>query len=160
MSTIRKELNPTGDISRNLEETLRKNGMEAHLREVGDSYQLLVMSHDSPQITYDISREDALKMMNGGSHASDKKAYNTFVSLVKDDFYVPNNYVHAKNVGSHVNMGLNGYRAESPTGIPSMATPPLVRGQDLLRWAIRSEELTAGSIPQHRSWCLSVQGVS
>ena len=77
MSTIRKELNPTGDISRNLEETLRKNGMEAHLREVGDSYQLLVMSHDSPQITYDISREDALKMMNGGSHASDKKAYNT-----------------------------------------------------------------------------------
>ena len=67
MSTIRKELNPTGDISRNLEETLRKNGMEAHLREVGDSYQLLVMSHDSPQITYDISREDALKMMNGGN---------------------------------------------------------------------------------------------
>ena len=128
MSTIRKELNPTGDISRNLEETLRKNGIEAHLREVGDSYQLLVMSHDSPQITYDISREDALKMMNGGSHASDKKAYNTFVSLVKDDFYVPNNYVHAKNVGSHVNMGLNGYRAEYPTGIPSMATPPLVRG--------------------------------
>ena len=123
MSTIRKELNPTGDISRNLEETLRKNGMEAHLREVGDSYQLLVMSHDSPQITYDISREDALKMMNGGSHASDKKAYNTFVSLVKNDFYVPNNYVHAKNVGSHVNMGLNGYRAEYPTGIPSMATP-------------------------------------
>ena len=46
MSTIRKEYNPTGDIARNLDETLKKNGMEAHLREVGDSYQLLVMSHD------------------------------------------------------------------------------------------------------------------
>ena len=38
MSTIRKEYNPTGDIARNLDETLKKNGMEAHLREVGDSY--------------------------------------------------------------------------------------------------------------------------
>ena len=112
MSTIRKEYNPTGDIARNLDETLKKNGMEAHLREVGDSYQLQVMSHDSPQMTYTVSKADALKMMNGGSHASDKKAYNTFVSIVRNDFYVPNNYVHAKNVGSHVNMGLNGYRAD------------------------------------------------
>ena len=129
MSTIRKEYNPTGDIARNLDETLKKNGMEAHLREVGDSYQLLVMSHDSPQMTYIVSKADALKMMNGGSHASDKKAYNTFVSIVRNDFYVPNNYVHAKNVGSHVNMGLNGYRADfQPMGKPSLATPPLVRG--------------------------------
>ena len=123
MSTIRKEYNPTGDISKNLDEILRKNGMEAHLKEVGDSYQLLVMSHDSPEMTYNISKADALKMMNGGSHASDKKAYNTFVSIVRNDFYVPNNFVHAQSVGSHVNMGLNGYRAD----IPPLATPPLAR---------------------------------
>ena len=92
MSTIRKEYNPTGDISKNLDEILRKNGMEAHLKEVGDSYQLLVMSHDSPEVSYNISKTDALKMMNGGSHASDKKAYNTFVSIVRNDFYVPNNF--------------------------------------------------------------------
>ena len=104
MSTIRKQYNPFGDVSRNLEEILRKNGMEAHLKETGDSYQLLVKSHDSPEISYSISQSDALKLMNGGSHASDKKAYNTFVSIVRNDFYVPNNYVHAKNVGSHVNM--------------------------------------------------------
>lgn len=123
MSTIRKEYNPTGDISKNLDEILRKNGMEAHLKEVGDSYQLLVMSHDSPEVSYNISKTDALKMMNGGSHASDKKAYNTFVSIVRNDFYVPNNFVHAQSVGSHVNMGLNGYRAD----IPPLATPPLAR---------------------------------
>ena len=88
--------------------------MEAHLREVGDSYQLLVMSHDSPEVSYNINKADALKMMNGGSHASDKKAYNTFVSIVRNDFYVPNNFVHAQSVGSHENMGLNGNRADIP----------------------------------------------
>ena len=119
MSTLRKDYNPSGDIARNLGETLRKNGMEAHLRQDGDSYQLLVTSHDSPTVTYDISRGDAMKLMNGGSHASDKKAYNTFVNIVRKDFYVPNNYVHAKNAGSHVNMGLNGYRAD----VPPLATP-------------------------------------
>ena len=105
MSTLRKDYNPNGDISRNLEETLRKNGMDAHLKQDGNNYQLQVVSHDSPVVTYDISRSDALKLMNGGSHASDKKAYNTFVNIVRNDFYVPNNYVHAKNAGSHVNMG-------------------------------------------------------
>lgn len=114
MATIRKEYNPSGDISRNLSDILRKNGMEAHLREQGDSYQLIVMSHDSPKITYNISGNDARKLMNGGTHASDKKAYNTFASIVKQDFYIPRDFVHAKNVGSHVNMGLNGYRAETP----------------------------------------------
>ena len=59
MATIRKEYNPSGDISRNLSDILRKNGMEAHLREQGDSYQLIVMSHDSPKITYNISGNDA-----------------------------------------------------------------------------------------------------
>lgn len=126
MSTIRKQYNPFGDVSRNLEEILRKNGMEAHLKETGDSYQLLVKSHDSPEISYSISQSDALKLMNGGSHASDKKAYNTFVSIVRNDFYVPNNYVHAKNVGSHVNMGLNGYRADVPPRIPPLATGPFI----------------------------------
>ena len=77
MATIRKEYNPSGDISRNLSDILRKNGMEAHLREQGDSYQLIVMSHDSPKITYNISGNDARRLMNGGTHASDKKAYNT-----------------------------------------------------------------------------------
>lgn len=126
MSTIRKQYNPFGDVSKNLEEILRKNGMEAHLKETGDSYQLLVKSHDSPEISYSISQSDALKLMNGGSHASDKKAYNTFVSIVRNDFYVPNNYVHAKNVGSHVNMGLNGYRADVPPRIPPLATGPFI----------------------------------
>ena len=126
MSTLRKDYNPNGDISRNLEETLRKNGMDAHLKQDGNNYQLQVVSHDSPVVTYDISRSDALKLMNGGSHASDKKAYNTFVNIVRNDFYVPNNYVHAKNAGSHVNMGLNGYRAD----VPPLATPPFRRGFD------------------------------
>ena len=36
---------------------------------------------------------------------------------------MPNNFVHAQSVGSHVNMGLNGYRAD----IPPLATPPLAR---------------------------------
>ena len=113
MSTIRKEYNPTGDISKNLDEILRKNGMEAHLKEVGDSYQLLVMSHDSPEVSYNISKTDALKMMNGGSHASDKKAYNTFVSIVRNDFYVPNNFVHAHG---HTAIGYAAFGKESETG--------------------------------------------
>jgi len=113
----------SGDISRNLQETLLKNGMKAHLEQDGEGYHLLVQSHDSPQIRYDISRKDALRLMSEGSYAANKKAYNTFTSIVREDFYMPVNYVHAQNVGTHVNLGLGGYRADSRHGIPPVATP-------------------------------------
>ena len=47
MATIRKEYNPSGDISRNLSDILRKNGMEAHLREERDARGYTTREPDS-----------------------------------------------------------------------------------------------------------------
>ena len=40
----------------------------------------------------------------------DKKAYETFVSIVRNDYYIPGSWVAARNANSPVNMGLNGHR--------------------------------------------------
>ena len=39
-----------------------------------------------------------------------RKPNNTFVSIVKDDYYIPGSYVAARNANSPVNMGLDGHR--------------------------------------------------
>ncbi|MFW9602376.1 MAG: hypothetical protein ACMV1B_08660, partial [Prevotella sp.] len=45
-----------------------------------------------------------------GTNFSNKKAYNTFTSLVANDFDMPKNFVHARNANGRVAMGLHGYR--------------------------------------------------
>ena len=48
--------------------------------------------------------------MGWGTTYENKKAYNTFASIVKDDFYMPQNFVSASNAFGRVAMGLHGYR--------------------------------------------------
>ena len=52
------------DLSRELREVLMKNGMQAHIS-MNDNgqYNLLVLGHDSPTLTYHISPKQAEEMM-------------------------------------------------------------------------------------------------
>ena len=112
MTIIRKNTNPRAtDVAPQLQSVLHANGMQAHisLTETG-TYQLVTLSHNSSQPRYyDLSEKQLNALVNGGTNAWNKNAYNTFVSIVKDDYYIPGSWVAAKNANSPVNHGLWGH---------------------------------------------------
>ena len=94
-----------------LQEVLRKNGMQAHISMAKDGgRELIVLGHDSPVLTYKLNEKQVEDLMGWGSTYENKKAYNTFASIVKNDFYMPQNFVSASNAFGRVAMGLHGYR--------------------------------------------------
>ena len=109
---IRKYTNPRElDLSIGLQEVLRKNGMQAHISLAKDGgRELIVLGHDSPVLTYKLNEKQVENLMGWGTTYENKKAYNTFASIVKDDFYIPQNFVSASNAFGRVAMGLHGYR--------------------------------------------------
>lgn len=112
MTIIRKNTNPRAtDVAPQLQSVLHANGMQAHisLTETG-TYQLVTLSHNSSQPRYyDLSEKQLDALVNGGTNVWNKNAYNTFVSIVKDDYYIPGSWVAAKNANSPVNHGLWGH---------------------------------------------------
>lgn len=109
--SIRSNSLPVGrDLSPELQEILRRNGMQAHIIRKGEGYQLAVQGHDSPLLTYSITVQQMRDLVDWGTNSANKKAYNTFASLVSNDFYMPRNFVHARNANGRVAMGLHGYR--------------------------------------------------
>ena len=109
---IRKYTNPRAvDLSPGLQDVLRKNGMQAHIsfgRDGGP--ELIVLGHDSPVLTYKLNDKQVQDLMGWGSVYENKKAYNTFTSIVRNDFQMPDNFVSASNAFGKVAMGLHGYR--------------------------------------------------
>lgn len=112
MTIIRKNTNPRAtDVAPQLQSILYANGMQAHisLSETG-TYQLVTISHNSSQPRYyDLNDKQLDALVNGGTNTWNKNAYNTFVSIVKDDYYIPGSWVAAKNANSPVNHGLWGH---------------------------------------------------
>jgi hypothetical protein len=84
--------------------------MQAHIIRQGDGFQLAVQGHDSPLLTYPINEQQLKAMTDWGTNYANKNAYNTFAALVGNDFYLPRNFVHARNANGRVAMGLHGYR--------------------------------------------------
>ena len=109
--SIRSNSLPVGrDLAPELQEILRRNGMQAHIIRQGEGYQLAVQGHDSPLLTYSVTAQQMRALVDWGTNSANKKAYNTFAELVCNDFYVPRNFVHARNANGRVAMGLHGYR--------------------------------------------------
>lgn len=98
------------DLQPEMRALLMRNGMQAHVVPVGDSYQLVVQGHDSPLLRYPISRQQMQALSDWGTNHANKKAYETFTAIIKDDFDMPRNFVHARNANGRVAMGLHGYR--------------------------------------------------
>lgn len=113
MPTTRKNTNPRAlDIAPQLQNTLNANGMQAQIAMTPTGeYQLVTMSHNtSTPRRYTLNEAQLEALRNGGNNVWDKKAYQTFVSIVKNDYYIPGSWVAARNANSPVNMGLNGHR--------------------------------------------------
>lgn len=118
---LRKYTNPRDiDLSAGLQDVLRRNGMQAHMAmQPNGQMQLIVLGHDSPAITYSLNDRQVEDLMGWGSNYANKKAYNTFTSIVRNDFHMPDNFVSARNAFGRVAMGLHGYRLGSGEyGIP------------------------------------------
>ena len=99
------------DVAPELRRILESNGMQAHIaRTESGNYQLITLSHDNKTPHYyNLTERQLSDLVNQGTNSQNKRAYNTFVSIVKNDYYVPGSWVAAKNVNSPVNMGLHGY---------------------------------------------------
>lgn len=109
---LRKYSNPRElDVSRGLQGILAKNGMQAHISfDPNKGYQLIVLGHDSPVMAYKLNDKQLENLMGWGSSYENKKAYNTFTEIVKNDFDVPKSFMSATNAFGRVAMGLHGYR--------------------------------------------------
>ena len=135
---IRKNTNPQRmDLQPEMRDLLMRNGMQAHVVSNGSGYQLVVQGHDSPLLTYHITEKQMLALTDWGTNHANKLAYNTFTGIVANDFYMPKNFVHARNANGRVAMGLHGYRVGigeyGRTGRIGMPPP-------FLGWTPRSQE--------------------
>lgn len=108
---IRTNTNPREmDLQPEMQKILMRNGMQAHVVSDSSGYRLVVQGHDSPLLTYAITERQMLALTDWGTNTANKKAYNVFTSIVGNDFYLPKNFVHARNANGRVAMGLHGYR--------------------------------------------------
>ena len=108
---IRTNANPRQmDLQPELRGILMRNGLEAHVTLDGEGYRLLVQGHDSPLLSYPITERQMLALTDWGTNTANKKAYNVLTGILSKDFYLPKDFVHARNANGRVAMGLHGYR--------------------------------------------------
>ena len=146
MSIRSNSLPMRGDLSPELQDILRRNGMQAHIIREGEAYQLAVQGHDSPLLTYPVNAQQMQALVDWGTNHANKNAYNTFAQLVGNDFYLPRNFVHARNANGRVAMGLHGYRI----GVGEYGRMPMdsrglhpmfgMHGDRFLGWTPRQQE--------------------
>ena len=98
------------DLQPEMRNLLMRNGLQAHVAFDGGGYRLIVQGHDSPLLVYPITERQMLALTDWGTNTANKKAYNVLTSIVAKNFYLPKNFVHARNANGRVAMGLHGYR--------------------------------------------------
>ena len=115
--------------------------MQARLVRSDGDVLLAVQGHDSPLLTYPLSREHLMALTDGGTNSSNRKAYYVFAAIVGDDFHLPKDYIHARNAGGRVTMGLHGYRiGEGEYGRTVSPFVVLWARRSMLGWAPRQQE--------------------
>ena len=72
-----------------LQDTLRRNGMQARLVQRDGDVLLAVQGHDSPLLTYPLSQSHLKALTDGGTNSSNRKAYDAFAAVVGADFHLP-----------------------------------------------------------------------
>ena len=108
---VRRDTNPRPlELAPELQEILYRNGMQAHVVASSNGFGLMVQGHDSPVLQYPITEKQLKALTGWGTNTANRKAYNTFASIVAADFDMPKDYVHARNANGRVAMGLHGYR--------------------------------------------------
>ena len=140
MPTRANAIGRYADIAPELQDTLRRNGMQARLVSQGDGVRLVVQGHDSPLLTYPVSHGQLSALTDGGTNASNRKAYEAFAAIVGGDFLLPKDFVHARNANGRVVMGLHGYRiGEGEYGRTVNPFMDLWARRGMLGWTLRNQ---------------------
>ena len=144
---IRTNTNPRPlELTPELQDILLRNGMQAHVAASNNGFALLVQGHDSPLLNYPITEKQLKALTDWGTNTANRRAYNTFASIVAADFDMPKDFVHARNANGRVAMGLHGYRigvGEYDRGAPyrRFPVPPHhMMGWSFLGWTPRMQE--------------------
>ena len=67
---IRKNTNPRMmDLQPEMQDILRRNGMQAHVVSDDTGYRLVVQGHDSPLLTYDLTERQMLALTDWGTES-------------------------------------------------------------------------------------------
>lgn len=140
---IRTNTNPRPlELAPELQDILQRNGMRAHVVASSNGFGLMVQGHDSPVLSYPISEKQLKVLTDWGTNTANRRAYNTFASIVAADFDLPKDFVHARNANGRVAMGLHGYRigaGEYGRQVPPRA-PRHAWGWSFLGWTPRQQE--------------------
>ncbi len=142
---IRQNTNPHHlELHPELQDILMRNGMRATVTGSSNGFQLVVQGHDSPLLYYPISEKQLRALVDWGTNTANKRAYNTFASIVAADFDLPRDFVHARNANGRVAMGLHGNRIGVwEYGRVAMHAPMMHRhpfGRGFLGWTPRNQE--------------------
>lgn len=97
------------DLHPEFQDILRRNGLQAHVVDNNGILKLVVKGHDSPLLSYPISLQQAKALTDWGTNSADRKAYDTLVGLIGNDFHLPRGFVNARNAYGRVATGLHGY---------------------------------------------------
>jgi hypothetical protein len=124
------------ELTPELQDILARNGMQAQVMAGSNGFALMVQGHDSPRLQYAISEAQLKALTDWGTNTANKKAYNTFASIVAADFDMPKDFVHARNANGRVAMGLHGYRV----GAGEYNRQPHMMGRSFLGWTPRQQE--------------------
>lgn len=127
---IIKDLGPTRSrISDDLQRVLNANGMQAQIGINEDGQTVLIArAHNSMQDhLYHISQDQFEALTKSGYSSLNRQAYQTFVSIVGQDFHIPYSYIAAREAGSPINMGQYGKQLlPGEMGYGYAGTPPFV----------------------------------
>lgn len=94
---IRTNTNPRPlELTPELQDILLRNGMQSHVAASSNGFALLVQGHDSPLLNYPITEKQLKALTDWGTNTANRKAYNTFASIVAADFDMPKDFVHAR----------------------------------------------------------------
>ena len=109
-----------------LQDTLRRNGMQARLVQRDGDVLLAVQGHDSPLLTYPLSQSHLKALTDGGTNSSNRKAYDAFAAVVGADFHLPKSpwaftatgSARASTAGPSVLSWTSGHGGACSAGLP------------------------------------------
>lgn len=118
-------------LSPQLQQLVERNGLHAFISmdNSGQAYLNVQGTRglaSSPAKQYKISQQQMAKLMRSDNHGTlsqNQKAYNTFNSIVKNDFIPPENYIIARNSG----INRHGHNMISPVNFGQMGIPVVRR---------------------------------
>ena len=116
------------ELSPEMQDLLRRNGMRAVLTKKDDVYYIAAKNHDTPAITYAVTPSQLEALTARGSRQADREAFLTFSRITGRDFRAPSYSDAIRNYGRSIYLN------------PPRGLVMLPERRDEMIWNTRREE--------------------